>query len=188
MPFAIWVTGLPGSGKSAISGELIKILKKEKVKFKYLRLDEIRKKIVKNPKYTNKERDFVYKKFADIGVNCIKKNKNVIFDATAHKKKYRERARKKIKNFAEAYIKCPISICVKRESKREQGLVIADIYKKALQRKRAGKKYKNLGKVIGVDVMFEESKKSEIKINSGKTKPKKAANIIFNDLKKNNFL
>ena len=41
--------------------------------------------------------------------------------------------------------------------------------------------------VIGIDVPFEESK-AEITINSAKTKPKKAANIIFGYLKKNNLI
>jgi|TARA_Y100000310_G_scaffold216244_1_gene217248 hypothetical protein len=62
-------------------------------------------------------------------------------------------------------------------------------YMKDLQKiKKTGRKYKNLGKVIGIDVPFEESKKAEIIINSSVIKPKKAANIIFNYLKKNNLI
>lgn len=188
MNFAVWISGLPGSGKSTIAKELIKKLNKNNIKTEYLRLDEIRKKFVKKPKYTAKERDLVYKKYADIGIKLIKKNKNIIFDATAHRKKYRDYARKKIKNFIEVCIKCPINICMERESKRKQGLVMANMYKKSLERKKTKRKYKNLGKVIGIDIPYEESKKAEITIKSAKIKPKKSANIIFNYLKKKNLI
>ena len=182
MPFAVWITGLPGSGKSAIAKEMIKMLNKDNIKIKYLRLDEIRKKFVKKPRYTAKERDFIYKKFVDLGLRYIEKNINVIFDATAHRIQYRNYARKKIKNFLEAYIKCPLKICIERESRRKQSLVMADLYKKALERKNKGISHKGLGKVIGVDIPYEESKDAEVVINSDKISQKKAASIIFKEL------
>lgn len=160
MPFAVWITGLPGSGKSTIAKGLIKILKSQKIKFEYLSMDKLREKIVKDPTYASKERDLAYKKLTQIGIKKIKQNKNIIFDATAHKRKYRNYARKKIKNFVEVYIRCPLKICIERESKRKQGLVTADLYKKALERKNKGTKYKGLGKVIGIDVPYEENKKT----------------------------
>ena len=188
MPFAVWITGLPGSGKSTIAKELINLFKKNNIKFKCLRLDKIRKKIIKKPNYTETEWYCVYKKFVDIALNYIKKNFNVIFDATANKIKYRAYARKKIKNFIEVYVKCPIDICIKRESKRKQGLVTARLYKKALERKKTGKEFKNLGQVIGIDVPYEENKNAEIIINSEKTKPRKAASVIFYYLKNKKYL
>ena len=51
MPFAIWITGLPGSGKSTIAKELAK-----KIDAKILRLDEFRSKLVSNPRFTDEER------------------------------------------------------------------------------------------------------------------------------------
>lgn len=182
MTFAIWITGLPSSGKSTIAKELIKKLKKSKINFICLRLDKIRKQIVKKPKYTEKERDFVYKAYADKGIGLIKKT-NVVFDATAHKLKYRDYARKRIKNFIEVYVKCPLKVCIERESKRKEGFVVAQMYKKALERKRNKIRYKYLGQVIGVDVPYEENKKAEIIINSYKVSAKKAADIIFDMIK-----
>ena len=73
MPFAIWITGLPGSGKSTIAKELAK-----KIDAEILRLDEFRKKLVPNPKFTYEERTFVYTKLAEKGGKLSKK-KNIIF-------------------------------------------------------------------------------------------------------------
>lgn len=178
----IWITGLPGSGKSTIAKELLKLLDKNKISYKYLRLDKFRKKIIAKPKYTEEERDFVYRKLADYAFR-ISKNNNVIIDATAYKRRYRDYLRKKVKNFIEVYVKCPLNICIKRESKRKNGLVMAAMYRKALERKKTGKEEKNLGQVIGVDVEFEENKNVEVIIKSDKINPKEAARIIFNEIK-----
>jgi adenylylsulfate kinase-like enzyme len=180
MPFAVWLTGLPGSGKSTIAGELMKILNNAE----YLRLDEIRKKFVKEPKFTDEERELVYSKFIDEGVSKIGRGRNVVYDATANKLKWRSEARRKIRDFIEVYVKCALESCVERESARSGGLVMADLYKKALERKRTGKQIEGLGKVVGVDVPFEENKSAEIEIDSEKMKPKEAAGIIFEEIKK----
>lgn len=182
MPFALWITGLPGSGKTTIAKELMKLFKKQKINFVYLSMDSLRKKIVKEPKYTDKEREFAYKKLVLIGLEHIKKNSNVIFDATAHKLKYRNFPRKNIKNFVEIYIKCPLNVCIERESQRNQSLVTKNIYKKAMQRKK-GEKMKLLGKVIGIDIPYQKNKNAEITINSEITNPQKAAFKIFMYLK-----
>ena len=180
MPFAVWITGLPGSGKSTIAGKLIKKLNNTE----YLRLDEIRKKYIADPKFTDEEREAVYSKFIDEGVSRISEGKNVVFDATAHRLIWRNNARKKIKDFIEVYVKCPLEACIERESSRAGGLVLADLYKKSLERKSSGKQFERLGKVIGVDVPYEENKKAEIVIDSEKTGPEEAAEKILEELKK----
>ena len=180
MPFAVWITGLPGSGKSTIARELIKQIKN----VQYLRLDEIRKKYVANPKFTDEEREMVYSKFIDEGESEISKGKNVVYDATAHKLAWRSEARSRIPNFIEVYVKCSLSLCIDRESARQGGLVLADLYKKSLERKKTGKQVEGLGKVIGIDVPFEENANAEVVINSERSEPKEAADIIFKEIKK----
>ena len=184
MPFAVWVTGLPGSGKSTIAKELINLLKNTE----YLRLDEMRKKFIKEPKFTDEERELVYSKFIDEGISRIAEGKNVVFDATAHKLKWRSEARSKINNFIEVNIKCPLDVCIERESKRGEGLVLANLYRKALKRKNAGKIFDGLGQVVGVDVPFEENGNVEIEIESEKIGPKEAASVIFEEIKKRGWI
>lgn len=179
---AIWFTGLPGSGKSTIAREVKKKLRG----WVFLRLDEVRKKYVPKPKYTASERDYVYKMYGEEGLKLIAKGKRVIFDATAHKLKYRNFVRNRVESFVEVYVRCPLKICIERESARKQGLVIAEIYKKALIRKRTGKRFVGLGKVIGVDVPYEVNKKAEIVVDSSKMSAKQCAGRVVHQLHQKN--
>ncbi len=184
MPFAVWITGLPGSGKSTIAGELTKKLKNTR----YLRLDEIRKQYVSKPEFTDEERELVYSKFIEEGVSEIAQGRNVVYDATAHKLLWRREARSRIRDFIEVYVKCPLPLCIKRESARTVGLVLAGLYKKSLERKKTGKQFEGLGKVVGVDVPFEENENAEVVIDSEKLGPKEAADIVFEEIKKRGWV
>lgn len=182
MPWLIYITGLPGSGKSTIAQALLKLLASKKIETAYLRLDEIRKEVIPEPQYTEEEREKVYKAYAEKSLKLIRDGKNVILDATAHRKKWRDMIRSQVKNFLEVYIKCGLDTCIKRESQRREGLVMANIYKKALERKKTGKDYPGLGEVIGVDVPHEENEKAEVKIESDKLSAEGAAKRIIEKL------
>ena len=149
-----------------------------------IEMDAIRKQYVRNPEYTDEERDFVYEKLVDFAEKGVKNNKNIIIDATAHKRLYRERARNKIKRFIEVMVTCPLSICIERESKREKGLVIAQMYQKALERKEKGTQFEDLGPVIGVDVPYEENPDAEIIIDNSKGSSFENAQIVREALDK----
>lgn len=184
MPFAIWISGLPGSGKSTIGRELIKGLNNTD----YLRLDELRKTYVMNPTFTDDEREMVYSRFIDDGVSRIAQGKNVIYDATAHRMLWRLSARSKIDRFIEVYVRCPIDKCIERESARKDGLVQADLYKKAMERKRTGRQFENLGKVVGIDVPYETNPDAEAVIDSDRTDPATAAAKISDVIKKKGWI
>ncbi|MEA3279314.1 MAG: adenylyl-sulfate kinase [Thermodesulfobacteriota bacterium] len=182
--WAVWFTGLPGSGKSEISKLVYQMLSKNGVKCERVELDYIRKQYVANPQYTVKERDFVYEKLADFAFERVQNGMNVIIDATAHKLLYRERARKKIRRFIEVMVKCPLSTCIERESKRKKGMVAAQMYLRALERKEKGTRFKDLGKVIGVDVPYEENPNAEIIIDNSKGSSFENAQIVRKALDK----
>ena len=182
--WAVWFTGLPGSGKSEISKLVYQMLSKNGVKCERVELDYIRKQYVANPKYTVKERDFVYEKLADFAFERVQNGMNVIIDATAHKLLYRKRARKKIRRFVEVLVRCPLSTCIERESKRKGGMVAAQMYLRALERKEKGTRFKDLGKVIGVDVPYEENPNAEIIIDNSTGSSFENAQIVREALDK----
>lgn len=116
-PFAIWITGLPASGKSVYAKYLAKKIKSKGIKVQILESDSLRKILTPKPDYSEEERNLFYSTMVYIGKLLIRNGISVIFDATANKRKYRDKARSEIKNFIEVYLKCPPKVCAQRDPK-----------------------------------------------------------------------
>ena len=177
--WAIWITGLPGSGKTVRTKEVLRKLGQQNVRVEYLRMDKLRKILTPERKYTQKERDHAYRALVLIGKFLTDHGINVIIDATGHRKVWRELARELIPNFAEVYIKCPLETCIERESNRKDDLIVSNLYKKAMDRFKTGKKVRGVGQMIGIDVPFEESERPELIIDSHKSDIEESAEKIF---------
>jgi predicted kinase len=79
------VFGLPGSGKSYFASRFAEILHAD-----YLSSDKVRKEIFKKRIYSEEEKRAVYGKMFDLMKESVKQKKNVVLDATFHKKDIRE--------------------------------------------------------------------------------------------------
>lgn len=169
--WAVWITGLPACGKSTIAGKLYEQLKAEGVKVVLLCMDKRRKLYTPNPEYTCDERQRTYNLFVEDAISIMESGRCVILDGAGHELCWRNDAREKIEYFAEVYLRCPVNMAMKRESGRQQGLVMAGLYEKALERQRSGKEFKDLGKVIGVDVEFQEDHNAECIIDTDGKNP-----------------
>lgn len=75
MAFSVWFTGLPGSGKTVIASQAAAILRNE-----ILQLDEIRKVLTPDPKYTDDERDIVYASVAYMAKLLTESGVNVVYE------------------------------------------------------------------------------------------------------------
>jgi len=104
--WCVWVTGLPGSGKSVISQALLDKLREIGVNAQIVSSDTLRKSITPYPTYTEEERSIVYATLVYITKLLTQNSINVIIDATANSRLYRDMARKEIRRFIEAYIRC----------------------------------------------------------------------------------
>ncbi len=171
--FCVWLTGIPGSGKSTIAKELADELKNKNITVQILRLDEIRKIVTPNPDYSEKERDIVYRALAMMAKFLYDNKINVIIDATANKRDYRNLERNLMKNFFEIYVMCPADVACSRESSRVQNLVQKDLYKKAKEGKI---------QLPGINTVYEEPENPELIIDSEKISPKDAAAMIIKAL------
>jgi len=173
--WAVWITGLPGSGKSSIAKELQQRVLKRRVKSRILSSDELRKRITPAPKYTEEERDLVYEMLALTAKNLTDEGVNVVIDATGNRRRYRERCRREISRFAEIYLKCPLELCIEREKRRiESSYAPRGIYEKAFARRSST--------VPGVGVPYEEPLNPELTLDSKELSPRQCAEKIVEEL------
>ncbi len=175
--WAIWITGLPGSGKSTIAKALLRHLLRNNINVQLISMDELRRIITPNPKYTEEERDILYGCITFIAKKLTKFGINVIIDSTGNKRKYRDQCRKAINRFVEVYLKCPLEICIKRELSRKQAhYAPKNIYRKAI----LGKSYT----VPGIGVPYEEPLKAEVLLCTDKLSAKECVKRILDYIQK----
>ena len=117
MSFAVWLTGFSGSGKSAITKELLKELHMRHVEAAVLESDVLRTQLTPFARYDAAERDFFYETIAHFGAYVVGKGVPVLFDATGNRRGYRDRARREIQRFLEVFVDTPIEVCAARDPK-----------------------------------------------------------------------
>ena len=173
MSFCLWLTGLPGSGKSTILHELSRILSESGIEAVTLSLDRIRKVITPEPKYTNEERDIVYRSLVMMAHLLVDQGKkNVIIDATGNRREFRHLARGLIQEFAEVYVKCPLETCMAREGARRGQPIQEELYKSASEGKLKGE-------LPGISAPYEEPENPEVLIASDLLSPHESAKRIM---------
>lgn len=166
---AVWITGLPGSGKSTISDKIKDIYPN----FIILRMDEFRKIVTPQPTYSDSEREIVYRALVYVAKILTELGYDVILDATGNMRRWRELARSLIPRFIEIYLKCPLDVCMERERlRKETHEAPEEIYKK-------GEKG---WPVPGIVVPYEEPLNAEITIDTGKFSLDETLAIIKREL------
>ncbi|VVB67381.1 putative adenylyl-sulfate kinase [uncultured archaeon] len=169
MAWVVWFTGLPGCGKTTIAKRVKAMLSEKGMNAKILQLDEIRKAITPQPRYTEEERDIVYASLAYMAKLLAEEGVNVIIDATANRRRYRDFARRLIPNFGEVFVRAPLQICMEREAKRKTEFSPQGIYKKAAAEKAL---------VPGVNAAYEEPQSPEINVDTTRMNPEESARFI----------
>ena len=132
----------------------------------------MRKKVTPIPKYTEEERDLLYNALVFASTLLTQNGVNVIIDATGNRRQYRDMARENIPRFMEAYARCPLEVCIRRETHRKQRYnAPTDIYKKGLQGKSAT--------VPGINVPYEEPLNPEVTVEADKLTADQCAQQII---------
>lgn len=115
--FAVWLTGLPSSGKSVVAAELNRLLAKNGSSTLILDSDELRAHLTPHPSYTEDERNWFYDLIVFLADLMTRNGVNVLIAATGSRQAYRDRARMQIPHFAEVHIDCPVKVCQGRDPK-----------------------------------------------------------------------
>ena len=166
--FAIWITGLPASGKSTIVSALRPQLETLGLIVEILESDAVRKILTPRPTYSQAERDLVYRALAFTGQRLVAHGVTVIFDATASVQAYRDYARREISRFAEVAVDCPLEVCMQRDRKG------------TYQRGQRGES----STVPGMQVPYESPVNPELRIDTTVVQAADAASRIVELVKK----
>jgi adenylylsulfate kinase len=128
MSWAIWITGVPGCGKSTVARAVASRLAEQGVPVRLLELDAIRKVLTPHPGYTDAEREVVYRSLVFMAGALTEAGVPVIIDATAHRRAWRDLARTSVARFAEVQLECPLHVAMERERTRTASAAPRDIY------------------------------------------------------------
>jgi adenylylsulfate kinase len=164
--FAVWLTGLPASGKSTVAAALTKELVSRGVNVAVLESDALRKVLTPQPRYDEGERNVFYGALAHVGQLLTEHGVSVIFDATANRRTYRDRARHAIARFLEVFVDCPLDVCISRDPK--------GIYRRGREGSAFG--------VPGMDAVYEPPDSPDVTVRGDEEVPASAARRIVDKL------
>lgn len=170
--FAIWVTGLPASGKSTLVAALKTEFANRGVDVAVLESDALREILTPNPHYNEEERERFYRQMTYIGTLLTEHGVPVIFDATANRRCYRDKVRGNISQFLEVYVDCPLEVCMVRDPK--------GIYRKG----REGAS----GTVPGLQAIYEPPENPDVIVDGDQEAPEEAAQRVITKLVEKGYL
>ena len=150
--FTVWFTGLPCSGKSTIAKAVAEELKQKGLRAEMLDADIIREHLWKELGYSKEDRDENIRRAAYLAHILTRNGVAVLTSFISPYKELRDYARKQIGDFLEVYVKCPVEVCMRRDTR--------GMYKKAL----AGE----IQNFTGVSDPYEEPLNPELLLESDK--------------------
>jgi adenylylsulfate kinase len=113
--WAMWITGLPGSGKTTLAWSAVEVLAARSIPARVLDLAEVRAALLADHPESEATREIVHRALAYTVKLLTDAGVAVIVDATAPRRAWRELARDLVTHFAEVQLVCPRELCSTRE-------------------------------------------------------------------------
>jgi adenylylsulfate kinase len=113
--WTIWITGLPGSGKTTLAWSAAESLVARGVRARVVDAAEVRMTLLGGRQGTAAEEDVLHRTVVYAAKLLTEAGVPVLVDATAPRRSWREMARAAITRFAEVQLVCPREICGERE-------------------------------------------------------------------------
>lgn len=164
--FVLWLTGLPGAGKTTLGKKLYKILRNAGYKVEMLDGDEVRKWLSPEAGFTKEDRERHLRRVIYVCKLLSRNGVIVIATFVSPYRKIREEARKNIDNFIEVYVKCSVDTAIKRDPK--------GLYKRALSGE-----IKNM---TGIDDPYEEPLNPDVVVDTEKLTVDEGVKLILDKL------
>ncbi len=118
--FTLWLTGLSGSGKTAIAEPLAEALRKRGLRVERLDGDIVRQHLTSDLGFTKADRDENIKRVTFVAKLLSRNGVAVICSFISPYRERRARTRREIEEgaaFIEVFVDCPLEVCAERDVK-----------------------------------------------------------------------
>lgn len=170
--FVVWLTGLPGAGKSTLARLLESKLRQLGLAVETLDGDEVRKHLTKDLGFSKEDRLENVRRIAYVAKLLSRIGGVAIVAAIAPYAEARRSARAEIGNFVEVFVRCPLEVCVKRDVK--------GLYAKAYRGE--------IAHMTGVSAPYEAPVNPEVIVDTDRELPEQSLEKILHQLRIMKFI
>jgi len=115
--FTLWFTGLSGSGKTTISEIIEKELRERDHRVEVLDGDVVRTNLSKGLGFSREDRNINILRIGFVAHLLSRNGVAVIVSAISPYKEVRDQVRRRIIDFVEVFVDCPLEVCAERDVK-----------------------------------------------------------------------
>ncbi len=170
--FTLWLTGLSGAGKTTLATRIADELLRAGAKVELLDGDLIRTGLSRDLGYTREDRDTHVSRLGFVSELLSRNRVIAIVAAISPYRQAREEVRRRIANFIEVFVECPISVLVERDPK--------GLYRRAM----AGE----IDRFTGISDPYEEPLNPEVVVHSGCESVKESFERIWREIIRRDLL
>ena len=170
--FTLWFTGLSGSGKTTVSELVERELRERGRRVEVLDGDIVRTNLSKGLGFSKEDRDTNILRIGFVAELLTRNGVSVIVSAISPYKEARDQVRRRIIDFVEVHVHCPLEVCAERDVK--------GLYKKAF----AGE----IPQFTGVSDPYEAPAAPELHIKTDEEEPRESARRVIGYLEELGYL
>lgn len=115
--FALWLTGLSGSGKTTIAVEVEAVLRARGLSVERLDGDTVRKGLTRDLGFSKEDRDMNIERVTFVAKLLARNGVAVLCSFISPYRERRAQSREEIGEFIEVYLECPVEACAERDVK-----------------------------------------------------------------------
>ncbi len=173
--FVVWITGLPGSGKTTIANQLAPMLEEKGIDVEVFDGDWVRKELSPDLGFTKEDRELHNRRVIHMSKLLAKHGVAVIVCLISPYREVRRYARAQISQvggFVEVWAKATLEACIGRDPK--------GLYAKALKGE--------IKDMTGIQHPYEEPERPEVVVETESQTPRQGADQILDALARMGYL
>jgi adenylylsulfate kinase len=170
--FCVWITGLPGSGKTTIASQLGPVLEQMGMGVEVFDGDWVRRELSPDLGFSKEDRSLHNKRVIHMARLLVKHGAVVIVCLISPYREIRKYAREQIGIFVEVWARASIETCIERDPK--------GLYAKALRGE--------ISDMTGIQDPYEEPEAPEIEVDTEGQSPEESVDAILAGLRSLGYL